>query len=126
MMGKIQRRFAKTGQRKKGSHGAVEVALELAGKPARRGTSRPAKAVGRMSYIVDDARKAGLLDGERSAHVTARTTPALLREAQRRTGITSKTVLVEVALATLALPDPVAKFMKEHRGKLGEDHALEY
>jgi hypothetical protein len=78
-----------------------------------------------MSSIIDDAKKAGLLHGERSAHVTARTTPALLREAQRRTGIRSKAVLVEVALATLALPDPVAKIMKEHRGELGEDHALE-
>ncbi|HXP77696.1 MAG TPA: hypothetical protein VN823_26415 [Stellaceae bacterium] len=125
-MGKLLKRFAKTSQRKKRQREATAAALELAGKPARRSASRPAKAVGRLSTIIDDAKKAGLLDGERSAHVTARTTPALLREAQRRTGITSKTVLVEVALATLALPDPVAKFMKEHRGELGRDHRLEY
>ena len=125
-MGKILKRFAKNSRRKERPREAMGAAPELAGKPAGRSTSRPAKSVGRMSYIIDDAKRAGLLDGERSVHVTARTTPALLREAQRRTGIASKTVLVEVALATLALPDPVAKFMKEHRGELGEDHELEY
>jgi topoisomerase IA-like protein len=79
-----------------------------------------------MSHVIDDAKNAGLLDGEKSEHITARTTAALLKEAQRQTGITSKTVLVEVALASLALPDPVAQFMKEHRGELGEDHVLDY
>ena len=95
-------------------------------KRRRRISLRQAAAAGRMSFIIDDAKNAGLLDGEKSEHITARTTPALLEEARRQTGITSKTVLVEVALAALALPDPVAKFMKEHRGELGEDHTLDY
>jgi hypothetical protein len=75
--------------------------------------------------LIEEAAAAGLLAGEKSEHVTARTTPALLAAARRRTGIVSKTALIEAALASLALADPVAEFMRAHRGELGEDHTLD-
>ena len=76
--------------------------------------------------ILDEAKAAGLLGGEKTAHVSVRTTSALLAAAKERTGIESTTELIEVALAAIALPDPVAAFLKKTRGKLGRDHKLEY
>jgi len=74
----------------------------------------------------DDAEHAGLLSGERTEHLSVRTTRALVAEAKRRTGISSNTELVEVALAALAIPDPVSTFMSETYGALGEDHTLDF
>lgn len=73
-----------------------------------------------------DAEQAGLLAGERTEHLSVRTTHALLAEAKRRTGISSNTELVEMALATIAAPDPVSALMMETYGALGARHALEF
>jgi Arc/MetJ family transcription regulator len=74
----------------------------------------------------DDAERAGLLASRRTAHVSIRTTPELLAEAKRRAGVESNTELVELALAALAAPDPVSRYMLENLGALGKDHKLEY
>jgi hypothetical protein len=78
-----------------------------------------------FKHALDDAREAGLLSGDKDAHVSVRTTGALLAAAKRRTGIESTTELVELALAAMALPDPVTRYMSEHYGALGPDHRLE-
>lgn len=44
----------------------------------------------------------------------------------RESGATKPTELGLLALATLAQPDPTAKFLRETRGKLGADHLLDY
>lgn len=75
--------------------------------------------------ILEEARQAGLLDGDKTAHVSIRTTGPLIAAAKERTGISSTTELVELALATLALPDPVTRFMMETYGALGPDHRLD-
>ena len=76
-------------------------------------------------HALDEARAAGLLSGEKRAHVSVRTTGALLDAARRETGVTSTTELVELALATLALPDPLGRFMTDRYGELGVDHQLD-
>lgn len=70
--------------------------------------------------VIEDARRAGLLDGEKLEHLSFRVPPALLAEARRRTGISSPTELGIAALALLAAPDPVADFMKTNRGALAD------
>jgi hypothetical protein len=75
---------------------------------------------------LEDARQAGLLEGEKTAHVSFRAPPALVEAAKRESGVTSLTELGILALAMLAQPDPVAAFMKRTRGRLGEAHRLEY
>lgn len=113
---------ARLRQRKKPARKpAAILALPAARKPGPR---QALKLRGPMAYLIDEAVGAGLLAGEKSEHISARTTRALVAAAQRRTGIASKTALVEVALAFLALPDPAAKFMRDHRGELGRDHTL--
>ena len=73
-----------------------------------------------------EAEEAGLLEGQRTEHLSVRTTKALVEAARRRTGLSSNTQLVELALATVALPDPVSVYMAEHFGELVKDHQLEY
>ncbi len=78
------------------------------------------------SVVFEDARRAGLLDGKRTEHVSFRAPEALIEAAERESGATSLTELGLLALAILAQPDPVAKFLKETRGQLGAKHRLDY
>lgn len=80
----------------------------------------------RASLIIEEARLAGLLDGERTEHVSFRAPKALIDAAMRESGASKPTELGLLALATLAQPDPAANFMKRTRGKLGADHKLDY
>jgi hypothetical protein len=102
------------------------------GKRHKRTRSRAVEAetnINRLRLLEaarDDAEHAGLLSGERSEHLSVRTTRALVTEAKRRIGISSNTELVEMALAALAMPDPVSTFMMETYGSLGERHTLEF
>ena len=78
------------------------------------------------ALAVEDARQAGLLDGDRSEHVSFRAPKALVEAAMRQAGVTSTTELGVSALAMIAQPDPTAEFMKRPRGRLGSDHKLDY
>lgn len=76
--------------------------------------------------ILEEARRAGLLGGEKSEHVSFRAPPALIEAAKRETGIASTSELGTLALALLAQPDPVAAILRRTRGRLGRDHTLEH
>ena len=78
------------------------------------------------SVVLDEARRAGLLDGEKTEHVSFRAPKALIEAARRESGATKLTELGILALAMLAQPDPAANFLKKTRGKLGADHKLDY
>jgi len=52
---------------------------------------------------LEDARQAGLLEGEKTAHVSFRAPPALVDAARRESGVTSVTELGILALAMLAV-----------------------
>jgi hypothetical protein len=77
------------------------------------------------SVVLEDARRAGLLEGDRSEHVSFRAPKALLEAAMRESGVSKPTELGLLALAMLAQPDPTAKFLKATRGQLGSDHQLD-
>ena len=87
-------------------------------------TKRPPNPFG--ASILEEARQAGLLDGEKTEHVSFRAPPALVEAAKREAGITSTSELGVLALALLARPDPFKDFFKRTRGRLGPDHNLEY
>lgn len=76
--------------------------------------------------VLEEARAAGLLKGEKSEHVSFRAPPALIEAAKRETGVTSTSELGILALALLAQPDPVVSAMRRARGRLGADHQLEF
>ena len=92
-------------------------------KPARGGSAPLAPGAG---ATLEEARRAGLLDGDKTEHVSFRAPPALVEAARRETGLTSPTELGILALATLAQPDPVAAFLKRTRARLGATHTLDY
>jgi hypothetical protein len=85
----------------------------------------PAAATPVHAAVLEEARRAGLLNGEKSEHVSFRAPPALVEVAKRETGVTSTTELGLLALAMLAQPDPVVAVMRRTRGRLGRDHTLE-
>ena len=76
--------------------------------------------------VLNEARRAGLLEGEKTEHVSFRAPPALVEAAKREAGVTSTSELGVLALAMLARPDPVAAFFRRTEGNLGPDHDLEY
>ena len=73
-----------------------------------------------------EARRHGLLDGEKSEHVSFRAPKALVEAARRHSGAKGMTEIGTLALALLAQEDPVQEFMRRTRGVLGPDHELEY
>ena len=87
---------------------------------AKRALERSSRAV------LEDARRAGLLDGDKTEHLSFRAPRALIEAARRESGVNSPTELGILALATLAQPDPIANFFKRTNGKLGENHTLDY
>jgi hypothetical protein len=78
------------------------------------------------SIVLEEARRAGLLSGHKTEHVSFRAPKALIEAAKRGSGARKPTELGLLALAMLAQPDPAAEFLKKTRGKLGADHKLEY
>jgi hypothetical protein len=102
---------------------AKPVSARSAAKIAR---SAAAGRIKGASIVMEEARRAGLLDGDRTEHVSFRAPKALIEAAKRESGATRPTELGLLALAMLAQPDPTAHFLKETRGKLGVDHQLDY
>jgi hypothetical protein len=76
--------------------------------------------------LIEEARQSGLLDGEKTEHVSFRAPPALVEAAKREAGLSSTSELGILALAMLARPDPVAAFFRRTEAALGPDHDLEY
>lgn len=99
--------------------------------PERPGGGKLARsaATGRFSgasVAMEEARRAGLLDGDSTEHLSFRAPKALIEAAKRESGATKPTELGLLALAMLAQPDPVATYLKKNYGKLGPDHQLDY
>ena len=90
------------------------------------GAARPPSPAPLVVSVLDEARRAGLLEGEKTEHVSFRAPPALVEAAKREAGVSSTSELGVLALAMLARPDPVAAFFRRTEGRLGSDHDLEY
>jgi hypothetical protein len=95
----------------------------------RRAKIAPSVATERFSsasVVLEEARRAGLMDGDRTEHLSFRAPKALIEAAKRESGLSKPTELGLLALDMLAQPDPTANFLKETRGKLEADHQLDY
>ena len=72
------------------------------------------------------ARQRGLIrKGEKRRTISGRMSEALVAEARRRTGITSDSELLEVALANLAVGAEFGEWLLTQRGRLPRDFQLE-
>lgn len=77
-----------------------------------------------LRAALQEAAKGGLLDGETTQPITLQAPAALIDAAQRESGVQDLGDLVLVALALLAQPDPVANYLHDSSGTLGETHRL--
>jgi hypothetical protein len=99
-----------------------------AGPRQRRSRLVAAPSGAALAHVAsfESAKEAGLLDGERTTHVSFRAPPALVEAAMKESGVTSPSELGMLALAALAQPDPVAAFLRRNRGRLSKGHKLDY
>jgi hypothetical protein len=88
-------------------------------RPGVRGSSR-------LREILVIAEQEGLLRGERTQMVRGRMPEALVTRAKKRTGISSDTYLIEVALANIAVEDDYAEWLLSRRGALSREADLEF
>ena len=80
----------------------------------------------RAPVAIEEARRVGLLVGNKSARLSFRAPRALVEAAKRESGMRSVTDLGILALATIAQRDPAATFLKYTAGRLGPNHTLSY
>jgi hypothetical protein len=71
----------------------------------------------RFEIVMNAAKRSGLLK-EKSSRIAGRISPALVRQAKKRTGIEADTDLIEFALANVALEDNFAEAFAEARGRV--------
>ena len=92
-------------------------------KKSRKVPERPETA--HIEEAVAAARQQGLLGGPKTRVIRARTNPALVDAAKRRTGIQSDTALIEAALASLAV-DRFIDWLIANRGTVDPSLDLEF
>lgn len=96
------------------------------GRSSRSRPDAPPGSSGRAyALVLKEARRGGLLDGDKTEHVSFRAPPALVEAAKREAGVASVSKLGVMALALMARPDPVAAFFRRTEGRLVLDHELE-
>jgi hypothetical protein len=98
--------------------------------PGKTKVVQPAERAGELlvsnrlvEAVMQAAELAGLLHGK-GGRIGGRVSPALVRQAKRRTGIATDTELIEFALASVALEDGFAETFRESRGKVDPDLKL--
>jgi hypothetical protein len=91
--------------------------------PKRNGRVRSSLKLNEVMVI---AEQEGLLRGERTEIVRGRMPEALVARAKKRTGITSNTDLIEVALANIAVGDDYADWLLSLRGGVTPEVDLEF
>ena len=81
---------------------------------------------GRLKDALLIADQKGLLAGARTQVVRGRMPAALVSRAKARTGVSSDTELLELALANLAVADDYAEWLLSRRGAVPADIDLEF
>jgi hypothetical protein len=89
------------------------------------GLGLPAKAE-KLRHMLVIAEESGLLRGTRTKVIRGRMPEALVNKAKARTGITSDTDLLEVALASLAVADEYPEWLLSRKGRIPQDADLEF
>jgi hypothetical protein len=80
----------------------------------------------KLREVINVAQVKGLFSGRRTKMLRGRMPQALVKKAKQRTGIDSDTVLIEVALAYLAVADECTDWLLKQRGTISQDVDLEF
>jgi hypothetical protein len=101
---------------------AVSLANRTPSPPLARSRQRERLLTpGRARELLEIAASRGLLRGTRTKVVRGRMPGPLVEKAKSRTGISSDTKLLEVALANLAVGDDYADWLISRRGTIPKD-----
>lgn len=92
----------------------------------RKNGRLPVRGSLKFDELMVVAEQEGLLRGERTEMVRGRMPEALVARAKKRTGITSNTKLIEVALANIAVGDDYADWLLSRRGSVTAEANLEF
>lgn len=76
-------------------------------------------------FAIEAARSGKLLEGDKTHLLSARLNEGLVAAAKERTGITSDTKLVELALASLAVGDDFGEWLVTQGGRLKADFEID-
>jgi len=79
----------------------------------------------KVRFALEAARSSRLLEGEKTRVLSARLTEQLVSAAKRKTGISSDTQLIELALASLAIGDDFGEWLVAQGGRLKADFAID-
>jgi hypothetical protein len=79
----------------------------------------------RNKATLDSARAAGLLGGAKDARVAGRVSSELVAAAKKRSGLSSDTDVIEIALARLALEDDFGARLVRNKGSVPRDLGIE-
>lgn len=80
----------------------------------------------RLGEILAVAKERGLLSGSRTHVIRGRMPVGLVEQAKLKSGISSDSKLLEVALANLAVSDEYAQWLLAQRGTVGPELDLEF
>ena len=81
---------------------------------------------GRLREILTVAQERGLLSGARTHVIRGRMPVGLVEQAKLKSGISSDSKLLEVALANLAVSDEYAQWLLAQRGTISPELNLEF
>ena len=93
--------------------------------PRKNGRAR-VRGSRKLNEVMVLAEREGLLRGELTEMVRGRMPEALVSRAKKRSGITSNTELIEVALANIAVGDDYADWLLSRRGSVTPEADLEF
>jgi hypothetical protein len=79
----------------------------------------------RNKATLDSARAAGLLGDAKDARVAGRVSSELVAAAKKRSGLSSDTDVIEIALARLALEDDFGARLVRNKGSVPRDFDIE-
>jgi hypothetical protein len=79
----------------------------------------------RNRATLDSARAAGLLGDAKDARIAGRVSSGLVAAAKKRSGLSSDTDVIEIALARLALEDDFGARLVRNKGSVPRDFDIE-
>ncbi len=94
--------------------------------PASAARTNKAMAILRNRATLESARDAGLLGNAKNARVAGRVSSELIAAAKDRSGLSSDTDVIEIALAKLALEDDFGAKLVRRKGSVPRDLDIEF
>jgi hypothetical protein len=94
-------------------------------KPITRNKSVDPITLAKLDFALSRLAASGKLRGARTARLSARVDPGLIKAARTKTGLKNNSDLINAALAVIAAPDDFGPWFAAQAGRLPKDFELE-